>query len=123
METVTITCTFDPGGQVSIQTNPLTVQIFVGYPASWLVSGLPKGYRVQLRFDPTGEAPHGLFNNLGPDAGGTSSGSDVEIVGDSFDPPNPMLKRSYPYTIVVMDPAGKKVGSQDPIIDNLGDPP
>jgi len=120
---ITVKCGVDPGGSVLIETDPPTVELFVYSPATWQVSGLPPGYSVQLNFDPTGKAPQGLFPNLGPEVGGTSNGSDVEISGDSFNPPHPKLRLLYPYTIVVTDPHGKEVGRQDPTIDNQGFPP
>jgi len=122
-----ITCT-RVGEKVSIDTVPLHSKLQVGESMTWQVSNLPPDYSVELCFDPTGRAPNGLFKNLGPDVVKKSSGSNVEIYGDSFNPPlafDPIhpLRNLYRYNIVVRDPKGIVVGSQDPTIDNQGSPP
>lgn len=119
---VTVTCTPNDDETITIKPDPFQIPLAVGDSAIWLVSGLQSGFKVIFDFDIDNDAPNGVFGNLGPKVERTSDGSEIEIDGDSFNPPN-LSQLDYHYGILVLNSAGDQVGNKDPQIDNLGQPP
>ena len=103
------------------------LSLFVGDMAIWYVTGLPFGYFVSFRFP--ADTDSGEDSTVGPfksflftrGVGGESSGA-VEVIGVGFNPPADALN-PITYHIDIRDTFGVVVSHQDPIIDNLGQPP
>ncbi len=109
----------------TLSTQPKILGLSVGDTAIWHVRNIPATHAVTFRFDgplpPGANRLSGLFESIltsrdleHPDA--------LRVYGTGFGPPASGKTGSYQYYIDVRDPSGSIVASDDPVIDNLGQP-
>lgn len=108
----------------TLSTVPKTLALSIGDTAIWHVRNIPAKHSVTFRFDdimPFGpNRMSALFASLltsrdtDPDA--------LRVYGTGFAPPDPKHPGPYQYYIDVRDSQGRIVATDDPTIDNLGQP-
>jgi hypothetical protein len=116
-KTVTVTIDTTTNQVTHIDFNPLPVHF--GDSVVWQISGLTSGHSLTFDFDPDGNAPHGLFNQISTNPVAGSDDSDVTFTGTDFFQPEENVT-SYHYNLWVDDPANSP--PFDPMIDSLGPP-
>jgi hypothetical protein len=121
---VLVECFFEDNlGRYNLDINPSPLYLYTGDTATWHVLHIPEGHFVTLAFYNNSDTRLGPFETFsqGRALAGALPGDQFLAIGAGFG--LPPTQAQLQYTIELRDAEGNLVAKQDPMIDNLGDPP